>query len=143
MVKDTIANLIIKIKNAGNAGKESISAPNSNLTSSILTLLEKEGYIKSFSKKAQLASHSDLLHVGEKAIKFIDIEIAYDEEKKPKIEGVERISKLSRRVYTAAKNIRPVRSGYGMLVLSTPKGIVSDTEARKLKVGGEVLFKIW
>lgn len=139
MVSDPISNLIIKIKNAGNAGKGNVSVPNSNLTSAILTLLEREGYVKSFSKKVA-PLHLD---ASKKSIKSIEIEIAYDEEKKPKVEGVERISKLSRRVYTASKNIRPVRSGYGMLVLSTPKGIVSDTEAKKLKVGGEVLFKIW
>ncbi len=130
MVKDSVSNLIIKIKNAGLAGKDAIEVPFSKLSESILALLEREGYIKSFAKK------------GKKIVKTIDVELAY-EDGKSKVEGVERISKLSRRVYANTKQIRPVRSGYGTLVVSTPKGILSDKEAKKQNVGGEVLFKIW
>lgn len=136
MVKDVIANLIIKLKNAGVAGSASIEVPYSKLALSILSLLEKEGYIKSFSKKG-LSPRSD-----NKLVKSIDVELIY-EDSKPKIEGVERVSKLSKRVYMGSKEILPVRSGYGMLAISTPKGIVSDREARKNHIGGEVLFKIW
>ncbi|MFA6050589.1 MAG: 30S ribosomal protein S8 [Candidatus Paceibacterota bacterium] len=130
MVKDSVANLIIKIKNAGNAGNVMTEVPYSKLIEAILSLLEKEGYIKSFAKK------------GKKIIKSIDVELAY-EDGKSKIEGVERISKLSKRTYAGVAGMRPVRSGYGLLVVSTPKGILTSQEAKKANVGGEVLFKIW
>ena len=131
MVKDGIANLIIKIKNGSRAHQDAISAPHSKLSEAVLSLLQKEGYIKSFSTK------------GKKVVKTLDVELAYDEVGNPKVEEVERVSKLSKRVYSGSKEIKSVRSGYGMLVLSTPKGILSDKEAKKMNVGGEVLFKIW
>lgn len=128
---DRIANLIIQIKNAGNAGLSTISVPNSKLVSAVADVLAKHGYIKSVSKK------------GKKLIKTLEIEIAYTPEGKPRVTDVQRVSKLSRRMYGKAKEIRPVRSGFGMTVLSTPAGILTDFEARKANVGGEILFKIW
>ncbi len=131
MVKDSISNLIIKIKNANTAHKDTVSVAYSKLNDAILTLLAKEGYIASFSK------------TGKKVIKSADVVLAYDETNAPKITSISRVSKLSRRMYVGAKDIKPVRNGYGTLVLSTPKGILSDVEAKKLNVGGEILFKIW
>ncbi len=130
MVKDNVANLIVKIKNAGNAGNVTTEVAYSKLAEAILTLLEREGYIKSFTK------------VGKKVIKSIQVELAY-EDGKHKIEGVERVSKLSKRTYAGVAGMRPIRSGYGLLVVSTPKGILTEKEARKEHVGGELLFKIW
>lgn len=127
---DPIANFIIRLKNAGNAGLTTMSIPHSNINEAIAGVLLASGYIKSFEKK------------GKKVTKSLEIELAY-EEGKPKVTGVERISKLSRRVYGKAKDIRPIRYGYGMSVLSTPKGILRDIDAKKAGVGGEVLFKIW
>ena len=92
--------------------------------------LVKEGFLKSISKK------------GKKVVKLLELELAYDG-KTPKIHDVMRISKLSRRIYQKAKSIRSVRQGYGRLILSTPKGILSDREAKKANIGGEALFKIW
>lgn len=131
MVKDNISNLIIKIKNGSAAGKSVITSPYSKLTESILELLQKEGYIKSYTK------------IGKKLVKTVDIELAYDDTNTPKVTDVYRVSKLSKRVYVACKDIKPVRNGYGTLVLSTPKGILNQTDAKKQHVGGEVLFKIW
>ncbi len=136
MVKDSISNLIIKIKNANRAGKSTVSAPYSKFGEAIVTLLEKEGFIKSFSKSGHIGS-------DKKVAKSIDIELLYNEDGTPKVEDVQRMSKLSKRLYTNAKDIKPVRNGYGLLVLSTPKGVLSDAEARKHNVGGELLFKIW
>lgn len=133
MVKDSVSNLITKIKNAGLAGKLKVEVDYSKLTESILTLLQREGYITSFASKDFLKN---------KVVKSIEVVLAF-EDGRSKVEGVERVSKLSRRVYSGASTMRPVRSGYGMLVVSTPKGILSDREAKKLNVGGEVLFKIW
>jgi small subunit ribosomal protein S8 len=127
---DSISNLIIKIKNANRAGHESVTVPYSKMGEAILGVLEKEGYVNGLSKK------------GKKVNKFIEVGLLY-EDKNPKILGVERISKFSKRVYQKSKSLKPVRSGYGHAILTTPKGILSDKQARMEKVGGEVLFKIW
>ena len=79
---------------------------------------------------------------GKKINKFLEIRLIY-ENGRPKIAGVERVSRLSRRMYYGVRDIRPVVSGYGSLVLTTTKGILNDAEARKERVGGEALFKIW
>ena len=129
---DTISNFIIKIKNAGNAGLSSVVVPETKLTRAIAEVLEKHGYVKSVSKKAAKKG------VGA----TLEVEIAYEGDA-PRISNVQRVSKLSRRVYEKAKDIRPVRNGFGSTILSTPKGIMTDRDAKKAGVGGEVLFKIW
>jgi len=127
---DPISDMIVQIKNASDAGKESVVLPYSKLKLAILDVLMKEGFVKSFGKK------------GKKVVKFIDVVLSYEGDS-PKIHGVQRISKTSKRVYHKAKDIRGVKSGFGILVLSTPKGILTDKVARAEKVGGEALFKIW
>ena len=127
---DPISDMIVQIKNASSAGKESVVLPYSKLKLTILDVLMKEGFVKSFGKK------------GKKVVKFIEVVLA-EENGEPKIHEVQRISKSSRRVYQKAKDIRGVKNGFGILVLSTPKGIMSDKTARMEKVGGEALFKIW
>jgi small subunit ribosomal protein S8 len=128
---DVISELINNLKTGNTAKKAVVVLPYSKMREAILTTLQGEGFIKSFSKK------------GKKVIKTLEVELAYDEEGKPKIQGVELISKYSRRLYVKATEIRSVRSGYGALILTTPKGILTDRQARKEKVGGETLFKIW
>ncbi len=130
MTNDPIADMIIRIKNAGEVAKDSLVLPYSKIKFEIATLLQKEGYVKSVAKK------------GKKVSKFLEIGLVY-EGGSPKVQGVDRISKLSKRIYQKAKDIVGVRQGYGTIVLSTPKGILTDKEARKANVGGEVLFKIW
>ncbi len=127
---DPISDMIVQIRNASDAGKESVVLPYSKLKLAILDILLKERFIKSFGKK------------GKKVIKFIEVSLA-EENGEQKIHGVQRISKSSRRVYQKAKDIRGVKNGFGVLILSTPKGIMSDKMARMEKVGGEALFKIW
>ncbi|HEY9582822.1 MAG TPA: 30S ribosomal protein S8 [Candidatus Paceibacterota bacterium] len=128
---DPIADMLIRIKNAGRARQESTVVPYSKLKFEIANVLLSEGYIKSFSVK------------GKKIRKHLEIEIAYSADASPRVSGADRVSKLSRRVYAGFNDIRPVKQGLGLLMLSTPKGIMSGKEARKLKVGGEVLFSIW
>ncbi len=118
------------MKNGGAVGKESVAFPYSKLKNAIAECLKKEGYVGSVAKKTK--GGMPLLEVG---LIYVD--------KKPKIAQVERLSKQSRRVYYGVKNIHTVRSGSGLLVLSTPKGILSGKEARKEHVGGEVLFRVW
>ena len=122
--------MLIVMKNGGEAGKESVLLPYSKMKNAILECLQKEGYVNSVSKKVK--KDQPVLEVG----------LIYMEEK-PKIAEVERISKQSRRVYFKMKDIHRVRNGAGLLVLSTPKGILSGKEARKEQVGGEALFRIW
>jgi small subunit ribosomal protein S8 len=127
---DPISNMLIMLKNASLAGKESVTLPFSKLKLSIGECLAKEGYIKGISKKTK------------KDHPVLEIELLYGD-KSPKISDVERISKQSKRVYMGMNDIHTVRGGTGLLVLSTPKGILSGKSARKEQVGGEALFKIW
>ncbi|MFA6552310.1 MAG: 30S ribosomal protein S8 [Candidatus Paceibacterota bacterium] len=126
---DSISNLIIKIKNASESGKASIVFPYSKMIASVAEALEKYGYVETVSKK------------GKKS-KIIEIKLLYKNEL-PAIVGVKRISKFSKRTYRGVNKLQSVRNGSGSLILSTPKGIITDKEARKLKVGGEALFEIW
>lgn len=130
MVTDPISNFIIQLKNASGVGKTSVSVPYSALKEAIAETLKTYGFIKSVEKK------------GKKVVKTLEIELVYFGNE-PRIHGVDRVSKPSRRVYQKASDIRVFKSGFGNTILSTPKGILADEDARKHKVGGEVLFKIW
>ena len=131
MVTDPIADLIIQIKNAGMVGKSSISLPFSNFKFAVAEKLQKKGYVKAVEKK------------GKKVKKTLEITLAYDKDGEHVINDVKRISKPGRRMYTSVAEIVPVRYGHGSLILSTPKGVLTDVEARKEGVGGEALFQIW
>lgn len=126
---DQIANMANMIKNASSRGHESVSVPHSKMKEAILECLKKEGFISSFEKKTQ------------KGFPVLEIKLAYVDGK-PKVRETRRISKLSKRVYMGVSDIRPVKNGRGLLVLSTPKGILSGKEARKENVGGEVILSI-
>jgi small subunit ribosomal protein S8 len=127
---DSISDMIVRMKNATDSRKESVVFPYSKIKLAILDILQKEGYIKSFGKK------------GKKVVKFIEVVLAYSG-KEGRINGVKRVSKSSKRVYFGAKEIKKVKNGLGALVMSTPKGIMTDKMAREAKVGGEALFEIW
>lgn len=127
---DSISNMLIVIKNGSLAGKASVLVPYSKIKNAIAECLKKEGYIAGVSKKVK------------KDQPILEINLIY-KDKKPRITEVERVSKQSRRVYFKIKDIHRVRDGAGLLVLSTPKGILSGREARREQVGGEALFKVW
>lgn len=126
---DQIANMLIAIKNGGLVNKTTVKLPSSKMKVAILELLKKEGYVKTYN-------------VEEGVKPTVEVVIAYVKDA-PRISGVARVSKQSKRVYTAVKDIRPFKYGHGMTVLSTPKGILSDKQARHEMVGGELLFTIW
>lgn len=127
---DPIADMLNSIKNAGNAGKATAVVPFSMIKESIASVLFQSGYIASYAKK------------GKKVAKTLELGIAFDG-KKARVRDVARMSKPSRRMYIKAAEIRPFKNGYGLTVLSTPKGIMTSEEAKKAQVGGEVLFNIW
>lgn len=131
MVSDTIGDFIIRLKNAGAVKKESVSVPFSALKLAVAEKLRDAGFVKSIDKK------------GKKVRKTLDVVLKYDAEGIHVIHGVKRISKPGRRMYRSVSEIMPVRYGHGVLVLSTPKGILTGKEARKENVGGEALFEIW
>lgn len=131
MTRDSISELIIGIKNAGKAGKSSVKLSYSNLKMSVAEVLKREGYIK------------DVFKLGKAPKRLMEIELAYQGKNLPKVKGVSRVSKLSKRIYQGVKEIKPVKNGYGLSILTTSRGIMTDKEARKVKIGGEVLFKIW
>jgi small subunit ribosomal protein S8 len=130
MVTDPISDLIIRLKNASDARKPSVIVSHSKFAENVAHLLKKAGYVSSVEKK------------GKKMVKELELGIIYTDGE-PRIHGVERMSKSSRRMYQKCSDIRVYRSGFGNTVYSTPKGIMTDMEARKHKVGGEVLFRIW
>lgn len=123
--------MLITIKNAGGAAKTQVTLPYSNLRHRIADCLAKHNYVAAVAKKTD-----------KKDKPVLEIGILY-EGKSPRVHSVERISKPSRRIYIKAKEIKPVKNGRGLLVVSTPKGVLAGDEARKELVGGEVLFKIW
>ena len=128
---DPISDMIIQIKNAGAMKKESVTLTHSKLKMAILECLAKSGFVAGVTKK------------GKKVVKYIEVTLAYEADGTPKIADVKRMSKSSKRMYLGAKDIRPVKSGYGVMVMSTPKGIMTGSEARKLEIGGEALFSAW
>lgn len=128
---DPIADMLIKIKNGNIAYHDAITVPYSKLKEKVAECLKDNGYLSAVSKRMK------------KNFPVLFLKLAYGEESKPKINDVKRISKPSKRVYFSAKEIKPVKNGYGLLVLSTPKGILTGGQARKEQVGGEVLFNIW
>jgi len=131
MSRDPISELIIGIKNAGKANKDFVKFPYSNFKMAIAEVLKKEGYIKSVSK------------IGKTPKRILEVEIVYKSKNTPKIKDVVRVSKLSKRIYGGARDVKSVKSGYGLSILSTSQGVMTDKDAKKAKIGGEILFKIW
>lgn len=127
---DPIANMIVEIKNAGFAGKDFITVPFSKIKEAIAETLRKEGFVRSVEKKTKAGK--PVLEIG-----------LLLENRIPRVSGVKRLSKSSKRVYIKSADIRAVKNGYGALILSTPQGIMTGREAKKNKLGGEALFAIW
>lgn len=129
MVTDPIGDFLIRIKNAGMRGHECVTAPYSKIKHNIADVLVAEGYAKDIVKK------------GKKIKKNIELGLIYSDSK-PKINDVKRISLPSRRVYKNAKDLAQMNRGRGIIIVSTPKGVITAKEAVKRKVGGEVLCSI-
>ncbi len=129
-INDPLGDLLTRIRNGQRARKDSVVSPASKLRARVLDVLQREGYIRGYSEEA-VAGHPGLR-----------IELKYFEGQ-PAIQHVARVSKPGRRVYSGATDLPRVRNGLGMTIVSTPKGVLSDAEARDQNVGGEVLAEIF
>ena len=130
MVTDPISDLIVRIKNASDVKKPTVEILYSKFAENVAQAMKKAGYLTSVEKK------------GKDFNKTLALGLVYYNGE-PRVHGVERVSKSSRRIYQKSTDIRTYRSGFGNTFYSTPKGILIDVEAKKQKVGGEVLFKVW
>lgn len=130
MVGDTIGDFIIRLKNAGMVGKKEIAVPYSKLRHAIADKLVAAGYIEKAEQQ------------GKKVQKTLAVTLKY-EGGKHRINGVKRVSKPGRRLYTKVADIHRVKFGQGHMILSTPAGILTNEEAKAQNVGGEQLFIIW
>ena len=127
---DPLGDMLTRIRNGQQARKDSIVTPASKLRARVLDVLQREGYIRGYSEE----------NVG--PAKGLRIELKYFEGQ-PAIQHLSRISKPGRRVYSGAQELPRVRNGLGITIVSTPKGVLSDAEARAQNVGGEVLAEVF
>ena len=130
---DPLGDMLTRIRNGQTAKKDSVLTPASTLRVRVLDVLQREGYIRGYSEEALGAKGQ---HKG------IRIELKYFEGQ-PAIRHVARVSKPGRRVYSAISDLKPIKNGLGISILSTSKGVMSDTAAREAKVGGEVLCRVY
>ena len=128
---DPIGDMITRLRNAQAVNHKTANIPHSKLKWAILNVLQENNWITGLNK------------IGRKNKKFISVNLKYDENNKPIISEIKRISKPSKRVYVGFKEIWPVKKGIGTRIISTPTGILTDGQAKKLKIGGEVLLEIW
>lgn len=131
MIHDPIADMLTRIRNGGRARLLRVKMPKSKLKVEVARALRERGYIAGYSDDPEAAKPT------------LCVEIRYGDDDRPVIEGIQRVSSPGRRVYVRANRIPQIRSGLGMAILSTPRGIMTDTEARDAGVGGELLAKVW
>ena len=127
---DPIADFLTRIRNATKAGHASVKIPRSKIKSELAKVLKNEGFIEGWVDDTE----------GFGSIKLF---LRYDKKDRGIIRGLERVSKPSRRVYVAKDSVPRVRNGLGVAILTTPKGVLSDSQARKAGVGGEVICYVW
>ncbi|MHA1158061.1 MAG: 30S ribosomal protein S8 [Alphaproteobacteria bacterium] len=130
-MSDPLGDMLTRIRNAQMRKKTSVSTPGSKLRRNVLDVLKSEGYIRGYATVDYENGRSEF-----------DIELKYYDGE-PVIREVQRISKPGRRVYSSVRNIPRVNNGLGVSILSTPKGVMSDTDARDQNVGGEVLCRVF
>jgi len=130
-ITDTVADMLTRIRNASSAKHDTVDIPASNMKKSVAQILVDEGYVKNYS----------VLEDGKQGI--IRVTLRYGEGKMPVLTGLRRVSKPGLRMYTNVEDMPKVMKGLGVAILSTSKGVMTDKQARKENVGGEVLAFIW
>lgn len=131
MMTDPIADMLTRIRNAALARHDRTEIPASRMKAAVAEILKSEGYI------------ADVRETDGEGPRKLTIVLKYGRDRQSAIDGVRRVSRPGRRVYVAHDDIPRVRSGLGISILSTSRGIVSDRDARRLKVGGELLCEVW
>lgn len=129
---DSIADMLTQIRNALAVKKESVVLPSSKKKTALATLLAREGFIDHFEEREIPGNRRELT-----------ITLKYDRDGKPLIQNVRRVSKPSRRVYVKKDDIAGVRRGYGIAIISTSKGLMTDRDAKKASLGGEVVCEVY
>ena len=130
-ITDPLADMLTRIRNAGNAKHKSVDIPGSRLKASFAAVMKNEGYIKNYK------------FIKDNKQGILRIYLKYDKNDNHVIYGIERASKPGRRVYVNHKEIKPVLNGLGISVVSTSKGLLTDSQSKKENVGGEILCNIW
>ena len=130
-ITDSVADMLTRIRNAVSAKHDTVTVPASNVKKAIAQILVDEGYVKSFKV------------IEDNKQGMIEIALKYGPNKVPSIMGIRRVSKPGLRIYTDVENMPKVIKGLGIAIISTNKGIMTDKDARKANVGGEVLAYIW
>jgi small subunit ribosomal protein S8 len=131
MLTDPISDMLTRIRNAGGARLSRVSMPSSRMKREIARVLKDQGFI------------GDFVVAGDDKKPVLTIEVRYGRHSQPMIEGLQRVSRPSRRVYVGAREVPSVRNGLGVAILSTPRGVLTDKQAREARVGGEVLARVW
>lgn len=136
MINDFISDMLTRIRNGYMVGKKAVLVPYSKLNENILGVLQQQGYIGHWEAVAKIVK-------GKKtAFQDLKVNLVY-KNNQPAIEKIKRISKGGRRVYIRAIHLKRAMAGYGMTIISTPKGVLTDQEAKKSNQGGEVLCQVW
>ena len=130
LINDPVADLLTRIRNAGLARLERTDVPSSKIKMAVLAILKSEGYIADY-------------RLSESTPAFITVWLRYARGREHAIEGVRRLSSPGQRRYVSSRAIPKVRDGMGVAVLSTSQGVMSDREARRKNLGGELLFEVW
>ena len=130
-MSDTLGDMLTRIRNGQTTNKKVVDAPASRFRKNVLEVLKREGFIRNFEEKEM-----------KPGINFFEIELKYYNGK-PVITEIKRVSKPGRRVYSSIKNLQKTYNGLGISILSTPRGVMSDNEAREANVGGEILCTIY
>lgn len=130
-INDPVSDLLTRIRNANRAGQTTVDMPSSKLKVEICRVLKEEGFIKAYA-------------VDEDAFpKRLRVTLKYAGDRTPVLQGLRRVSKPSLKVYKKTDEVRPVRSGLGIAILSTSRGVMTGKRARHEKVGGEVICEVW
>lgn len=128
---DPIADLLVRINNAIKVRKDTVDIPHSRMKEGILKILLEEGFIGKFDVMARMNK------------KVLRVALKYNDNRRSVIVGVRRVSTPGRRVYVGSKAIPRIQAGFGLAIISTPKGLMTDDAARKQKIGGEMLCYVW
>ncbi len=128
---DPLSDMLVRIRNAGKARLEKVDIPGSRLKAALAEVMKKEGFIRNYK------------FIQDNKQGILRIYLKYDRNEQHVICGMQRVSKPSRRVYVKGKDVKPVLNGTGISILSTSRGVLTDREARKESLGGEMLCRIW